>query len=73
MANEKGQMSVGEAGKKGGMKTRETHGHDFYQQIGRKGGETTSKEHGPGFYQQIGRKGGQRVRELINEGKGTEK
>ncbi|MFA7253604.1 MAG: hypothetical protein WC107_03540 [Patescibacteria group bacterium] len=73
MAMNKGQMTVGEAGKKGGLRTRESHGHDFYQNIGRKGGETTSRVHGPKFYQQIGQKGGQRVRELINEGKGTER
>lgn len=73
MKNGKGNMTVSEAGKKGGDKTRETHGHDFYQKIGQKGGETTSREHGPEFYEQIGHKGGQRVRELIEEGKETEK
>ena len=58
MSAEKGGMTVSEAGKKGGKKTRDTHGHEFYQQIGRMGGETTSREHGPDFYQQIGHKGG---------------
>ena len=72
MQNNKGQMSVQEAGRKGGTKTRESHGHDFYQKIGRMGGETTSREHGPEFYEEIGHKGGQRVKELINEGKGNE-
>ena len=72
MQNNKGQMSVQEAGRKGGTKTRESHGHDFYQKIGRMGGETTSREHGPEFYEEIGHKGGQRVKELINEGKGSE-
>ncbi len=73
MQNQKGQMSVQDAGRKGGERTKETHDHNFYQQIGRKGGETTSREHGPEFYEQIGHKGGQRVRELINEGKESEK
>ena len=72
MQNNKGQMSVQEAGRKGGTRTRESHGHDFYQKIGRMGGETTSREHGPEFYEEIGHKGGQRVKELINEGKGSE-
>ncbi|HOX41063.1 MAG TPA: KGG domain-containing protein [bacterium] len=69
---DKGRMSVSEAGKKGGKKTAQTHGHDFYQEIGRKGGETTSREHGPNFYSEIGHKGGQRVRELIEEGRESE-
>lgn len=69
MQGEKGKMTVQEAGKKGGQKTRTTHGHEFYQEIGRKGGETTSREHGPEFYQEIGTKGGHKVRDLINEAK----
>jgi len=69
----KSNMTVQEAGKKGGRRTSESHGHEFYQEIGRKGGETTSREHGPEFYQEIGHKGGQRVRELIEEGKSQEK
>jgi uncharacterized protein len=36
---EKGKMTVQEAGKKGGMKTAETHGRDFYEAIGHKGGQ----------------------------------
>lgn len=54
--DEKGTMTVAEAGRKGGEKTAETHGHEFYQEIGHKGGEI----------------GGQRVRELIQEGKKAE-
>ncbi|HET6453636.1 MAG TPA: Em GEA1 (EM1) [Armatimonadota bacterium] len=46
-------MTVREAGRKGGERTSETHGHDFYQQIGKKGGQ----------------KGGPKVRDLINAGK----
>lgn len=51
-----GQISVNEAGRRGGQATSETHGHDFYERIGHQGGE----------------KGGPRVRELINEGKAKE-
>ena len=50
-------MTVEEAGRRGGLKTAETHGEEFYSEIGRKGG----KIGGP--------KGGQRVRKLIKEGK----
>jgi general stress protein YciG len=71
----KGDMSVREAGRKGGEKggqtTKERYGTPFYKQIGRKGGETVRDERGHEFYEEIGRKGGQRVRELINEGKRT--
>lgn len=77
MAQEgKGEMTVSEAGKRGGEKTAETHGHEFYEEIGRKGGqkggETTSERYGHEFYEEIGHKGGQKVRELIEEGKKAE-
>ena len=39
----KGQMSVEEAGRlggqKGGRRTAETHGREFYEEIGHKGGQ----------------------------------
>ncbi len=54
LANKKkGEMSVEEAGRKGG----------------KKGGRKTADTHGRKFYEAIGHKGGQRVRELIQEGK----
>ena len=37
MAEDKGKMSVGEAGRKGGEATSDTHGKEFYQDIGQKG------------------------------------
>jgi hypothetical protein len=46
-------ITVKEAGRKGGMRTSETHGHDFYEEIGHKGGL----------------KGGPKVRSLIEAGK----
>lgn len=52
----KGQMTVQEAGRKGG----------------KKGGQTTSKRYGKTFYSEIGTKGGQRVKDLIKQGKSTE-
>ena len=52
-AREGNLMTVRDAGRKGGMRTSETHGHDFYQSIGRKGGM----------------KGGPKVRNLIDAGK----
>ncbi len=35
----KGSMTVAEAGRKGGQKTSETHGREFYEEIGQKGGK----------------------------------
>ncbi|MFA5926977.1 MAG: hypothetical protein WCT32_01390 [Patescibacteria group bacterium] len=73
---EDGEMTVREAGKKGGETTSEKYGHEFYEEIGEKGGERTSETHGHDFYEEIGKKGGekggQRVRELIEEGKEAE-
>jgi general stress protein YciG len=69
----KGKMTVEEAGRKGGEKTAETHGREFYQEIGKKGGETVASERGPEFYSEIGKKGGSvggpKVRKLIQEAK----
>lgn len=56
MNNGKGQMTVQEAGRKGG----------------KKGGMTTRERYGTPFYREIGTKGGQRVRELVQEGKDSE-
>lgn len=54
--NGNGDMTVSEAGRKGGEKVASERGPEFYSEIGRKGGH----------------KGGQRVRELIEEGKRQE-
>ncbi len=56
----KGEMTVEEAGHKGGERTAKTHGKEFYEEIGHKGGEKG------------GHKGGQRVKELIEKGKEAE-
>jgi uncharacterized protein len=57
MANvRKGDMTVQEAGRKGGETVKKKYGHGFYEEIGHKGGEI----------------GGPRVRELIERGKSAE-
>ena len=48
-----GEMTVAEAGRRGGEAVRDTRGHEFYEEIGRKGG----------------RIGGPKVKRLIEEGK----
>ncbi len=37
--SEKQHMTVAEAGRRGGRRTAETHGHEFYESIGHKGGQ----------------------------------
>lgn len=66
---EKGKMTVGEAGQKGGQATLRKYGSEFYERIGKKGGEATSKKYGSEFYEEIGHKGGQKVKRLIEQGK----
>jgi uncharacterized protein len=69
----KGELTVSEAGRKGGQKggqtTKSRYGAGFYKDIGRKGGETVRDTRGHEFYEEIGRKGGQKVRQLIEQGK----
>jgi general stress protein YciG len=71
-----GEMSVRDAGRKGGETRREQLGPQGYALLGRKGGEATASTHGSEFYQRIGQKGGevggQRVRELIEQGRQAE-
>lgn len=69
----KGNMTVSEAGKKGGVTVRNKYGHEFYEEIGKlggvKGGNVVKQKYGKPFYEEIGHKGGQKVRDLINRGK----
>lgn len=76
MAKREGEMTVREAGRKGGETTAERHGHEFYEEIGHlggeKGGEVRKRQLGHEGYEELGHKGGQRVRELIEKGKEAE-
>lgn len=58
------KMSRAEAGRKGGLVTKQRHGENYFSEIGRlggkKGGETTKQKYGIEFFQEIGRKGGSR-------------
>jgi general stress protein YciG len=58
-----GDMSVREAGKKGGDTVRNRYGSGFYEKIGRKGGQVTRERHGAEFYEAIGQKGGKVVKD----------
>ena len=60
--NDNNKMSRAEAGRKGGLSTKQRYGGDHFSRIGRlggkKGGESTKRRYGVEFYQRIGRKGG---------------
>lgn len=66
---ERGKMTVQEAGRRGGEKTAQTYGKAFYKEIGKRGGEVLAESRGYTFYSKIGKKGGQRVRDLVEAGK----
>jgi general stress protein YciG len=57
MSEEKQELSVREAGRRGGNKVKETYGHDHFVEIGRKGGLATQSRFGPEHYKEIGTKG----------------
>lgn len=63
-----GDMTVREAGKKGGETRKQELGPEGYSRLG----HMAHEEH-PDLAQRAGKKGGQRVKELINEGKQSEK
>ena len=65
----RGNMSVREAGRKGGKTTRARYGTEFFQEIGAKGGRTVSERYPSEHFREIGRKGGRRVAELIARAK----
>ncbi len=54
-------------------RSRESKGEMTVSEAGHKGGEKTAETHGREFYEEIGHKGGQRVKELIEEGKESER
>jgi uncharacterized protein len=59
----KREMTVAEAGKKGGDRVKAKYGKEFYTEIGHKGGRATREKYGPEFYGEIGKKGGQTTAE----------
>jgi general stress protein YciG len=69
---DEGNMSVREAGRKGGKTTRARYGAEFFQEIGAKGGRTVSERYSNEHFREIGRKGCRRVAELIARAKGMD-
>ncbi len=68
-AKSRGEMSVRDAGRRGGAETKRRYGPGFYRANGKKGGEATKERYGPQFYQKIGHKGGQALKKLVEQAK----
>jgi general stress protein YciG len=52
------ELTVSEAGRRGGRSTSKRHGREFYATIGKKGGATTRDRYGSDFYVEIAKIGG---------------
>lgn len=66
---EKEEITVAEAGRRGGIATRDRHGLEFYRQIGARGGEIT-KRRWRHLFSQFGKKGGRPRRPALDESAG---
>jgi general stress protein YciG len=69
----RGDMTVQQAGRRGGETTAKKYGRGFYEQIGRKGGDLVAKKYSHEHFEEIGRMGGQKVARLIEQGKRAER
>lgn len=55
---QKKDLTVREAGKRGGDECAQKHGPGFYEEIGKRGGTRTRDKYGQEFYAEIGKAGG---------------
>ena len=60
-----GDMTVRQAGRKGGKNTATKHGPEFYREIGRRGGEARKQQLGAGGYAALGKRGGEARKEQL--------
>ncbi len=65
------EVTVREAGRRGGLATRDRYGSKFYRRIGYKGGESTRKRYASQL-KEFGRLGGRRRRPSISTNTGEE-
>jgi general stress protein YciG len=63
---EKEEITVAEAGRRGGRATLESQGIDFFKRIGKKGGERTAELYKE-LLSEFGRKGGRPRRLALDE------
>ena len=63
------EMTVKEAGRRGGETTKARYGWQHYSRIGKMGGESLKNSRGREFYAEAARKGHERMRELLDAGK----
>ncbi len=64
-------ITVQEAGRRGGTKTRQRHGRAHFERAGKLGGRKVVEKYGREHFERVGRLGGQKVKELIALGKQT--
>src|SRR6266550_4121355 len=65
----RGELTVRQAGQRGGTSTAGKHGSSFYREIGRRGGQARKTQLGSRGYAELGRKGGEaRKTQLGSEG-----
>lgn len=65
------EVTVRQAGARGGCRTLELHGREFFSAIGRKGGQRTAKLYRE-LLSEFGRKGGRPRRPALDESVGEE-
>lgn len=67
-----GELTMRELGQRGGRKTSERHGSEFFKRIGSKGGAASAAKYDHEHFTEIGRKGGQRTSEMFAKYKALE-
>ncbi len=63
---EKDQLTVAEAGRRGGIMTRDRRGIEFLRKIAQRGGQTTKRRYSH-LFSEFGRKGGRPRRPALND------
>ncbi|MFA7254217.1 MAG: hypothetical protein WC107_06740 [Patescibacteria group bacterium] len=67
--DEKGQMPVTEAGLRGGLRTRDLYGPEYFREIGRLGGLASRKKHYWDYFEEVSQYGGYARIDYLTEGR----
>ena len=70
-AEASGQITVRQAGARGGQATLQNQGIEFFRRIGKKGGQRTSELYGE-LLSEFGRRGGRPKRPMLDESVGEQ-